>query len=205
MTILIFVRHGETDWSRTTEHRFRGRIDIPLNAKGVQQAKAVSRRLANEDISVIYSSPFKRAWNTAKEIAELHNLPVTSHQGFIDLNFGDWQEQLHSELAKTEPELYNRWLNEPHTMTFPNGESLAAVRERIEHAIPELVIKHENETIVITTHGAVLRVIHCLLHHVGNDNYWKFNMDNCAITIARSEHGKYSILAENDNSHLSKL
>ncbi len=205
MSTLIFVRHGETPWSRSQEFRFRGRIDIPLTERGELQAKAVAEHLKDKRLTAIYTSPLKRARDTAIEIAKFHNLPVINHQGFIDLNFGTWEGVLHEELKRVQPKKYNRWLNEPHTMDFADGESLDIVRNRIEDAIAELVNKHENETIVIATHGAVLRVILCFLHNVGNENYWKYNMDNCAITTVSYEDGKYSILTENENDHLKEI
>ena len=205
MTTLIFIRHGETPWSRTLMFKFRGRIDIPLTELGILQAKAVGLRLQNENISTIYSSPLLRAHASAEEIAKVHNLQVIDHNGFIDLDFGTWQGELHSELQRTQPELYTRWLNAPHTVTFPKGETLSSVRERVEHALAKLVTQHKDETIAISTHGAVLRVIFCFLHDVGLENYWKFGMDNCALSIAKFEDNKYSILAENDNEHLIEL
>ena len=205
MTTLIFVRHGETAWSRTRDFRFRGRRDIPLTEQGVKQAQAAGARLQDENISTIYSSPLRRARDTANEIARFRNIQVKDHSGFIDLNFGNWQGEQHNKLQEEHPELYDRWLNKPHTMEFPEGETLAVVRKRIEDALTDLVTRHENETIVIATHGAVLRVLLCFLHDVGNEHYWKFTIDNCAFIIVKFEHGKYSIIAENDNKHLIGL
>ena len=205
MTTLIFVRHGETAWSRARDFRFRGRRDIPLTELGVNQAQAVGSKLQTEKVSAIYSSPLMRARDTAKEIAKFHNIQVVAHPGFIDLNFGTWQGEQHRKLQEEQPELYNRWLDQPHTMEFPDGETLTDVRRRIEDALTDLVTRHENETIVIATHGAVLRVLLCFLHNVGNENYWKFTIDNCALIIVKFEHGKYSIIEENDNEHLIGL
>jgi broad specificity phosphatase PhoE len=205
MTILIFIRHGETAWSRSKEFRFRGRVDIPLTDHGILQARATGRRLQNEKIAQVYASPLKRAKDTASEIARMHNLQVLDHPGFIDLNFGTWQGELHEKLKIEQGELYDQWLSSPGTMVFPKGEALVNVRERIESACSDLVTKHPNDTIVIVTHGAVLRVILCFLKGIGNEHYWDFFMDNCALLIAKFENGYYSILAENDNEHLLEL
>lgn len=202
MTILIFIRHGETAWSRSKEFRFRGRIDIPLTNHGILQAKATGRRLQDEKITKVYTSPLKRAKDTASEIARMHNLEVLDHPGFIDLNFGTWQGELHKKLKKEQGELYNQWLSSPETVVFPKGEALVNVRERIESACNDLVTKYLNETIVIVTHGAVLRVILCFLKGIGNEHYWEYKIDNCALLIAKFENGNYSILTENDNEHL---
>lgn len=202
MIELIFIRHGETDWSRSQNHSFRGRIDIPLNGNGINQAKTVGSRLKNENIAQIFSSPLKRAYDTAIEIAKLQGLPVNNHQGFIDLDFGDWQGQLHSEVKREFPKLFFKWHHAPHNMKFPNGESLDKVYCRIKKAITNLINNHEDEKLVIVTHGAVLRVVLCYLHGVGIEKYWQFTMENCAITRVRYLNSKFEIFAENDNQHL---
>ncbi len=202
MAELIFVRHGETIWSRTQQHTFRGRIDIPLNERGIQQARSVGQLLKDKNIQYIYSSPLKRALDTAKEITRFHKLKIRIHEGFIDLDFGDWQGKLHEDIKRQYPEHYQKWLVEPHKMKFPNGENLDIVRSRIESAIKELYSQHKSGSIVITTHGAVLRVILCYLHGVGNDRYWDFSMDNCAVTIAEFDGNEFKIVVENENKHL---
>jgi broad specificity phosphatase PhoE len=205
MTVLIFARHGETSWSSNQDHRFRGRLDIPLTKVGILQAKAVGNRLKTERINAIYSSPLKRAKNTAIEIANFHGLPVIEHDGFIDLDFGTWQGMQHEKLRSEQCELYTRWETAPHTMIFPDGETLDNVRVRIEQAISGLVSHHPNDSIVIITHGAVLRVALCYFHKVGNDKYWHYKIDNCSLLIVKHDNGKFFIIAENDNEHLSNL
>ncbi len=202
MSYLIFIRHGETSWSKTKEHRVRGRLDIPLTAHGLAQAKAAGLRLKTEPIAAIYSSPLKRAFDTAVEIAKLHELPVLMHDGFNDLNFGDWQGLTHEYINIHFSDLYQKWQTDPDDFQFPNGENLHIVNKRIQTSIKELVSKYENDMIVICTHGAVLRVILCYLHGVGVENYWQYRMDNCAFTISEFNNGNFTIIAENDNKHL---
>ena len=162
-------------------------------------------RLKDEDICAIYSSPLKRAVDTAVEIAKFHGLPVVNHKGFIDLNFGNWQGQTHKSINDQFPGLYDKWRTEPQNFQFPNGENLQTVRNRIEITINELVKKHKSDRLVISTHGAVLRVILCYLHNLGNVHYWNFHMDNCGLTIAEARNGNFSIIAENDTEHLRKF
>ncbi len=67
---IILIRHGETEWNRL--HRFQGRSDVPLNPKGINQARALALALKNEIITTIYSSPLKRAFETALRISRFH-------------------------------------------------------------------------------------------------------------------------------------
>ncbi len=63
MTEIILVRHGETEWN--VEEIYRGRIDVKLNGVGVKQAELLGRYLSNLKLGAIYSSPLKRALDTA--------------------------------------------------------------------------------------------------------------------------------------------
>ena len=122
MVNIILIRHGETDWN--TEQVFRGRIDVPLNRVGLSQAEAVGLSLKDRDIDALYSSPLKRAFETAHMVAKGRKLEVLSEEGFIDINFGLWQGISHQEVKADFKDLYARWINEPHKVTFPEGESL---------------------------------------------------------------------------------
>ena len=69
-TRIFLVRHGETDWNQT--HRFQGRIDVPLNREGKNQARALALTLKDEPLDAIYASPLARAIQTARVIKEFH-------------------------------------------------------------------------------------------------------------------------------------
>jgi probable phosphoglycerate mutase len=203
MVELIFVRHGETDWSKTRTHRFRGRRDIPLNSTGILQAKAVGKRLSEYDIKAIYSSPLSRAKDTAKEIAKYQDVTIQEHDGFMDLDFGSWEGRLHVEIEHEQPELYKKWRTKPNNFRFPEGESLDELRARIKLALEGLMKIHNEDTIVISSHGAVIRIAMCFTSDVENSESWNFNMDNCAYTIVEYNNGKYIIKEFNNNSHLN--
>ena len=78
VTRITAVRHGETAWNVDT--RIQGQLDIGLNAKGCWQAERVGAALAQEDISVVYSSDLCRAYDTALSIAQPHGLVVQTDE-----------------------------------------------------------------------------------------------------------------------------
>jgi broad specificity phosphatase PhoE len=176
-----------------------------LNTIGIQQAIAVGQRLDKYPISAIYSSPLIRAMDTAKEIAKFFDLPVQLHDGFIDLDFGAWEGRLHTEIEHEQPELYKKWKTKPSDFKFPEGESLDELRSRIGKALNELNELHYNDSIVISTHGAVIRIAMCFISNVDNSESWNYNMDNCAFAIIRYHNGEYSIEDFNNNAHLYKI
>ena len=80
MATLLLIRHGETDWN--AEHRWQGHADVPLNARGREQAKALAEELAPEGIDAIYASDLSRARDTAEIVGERRQpaLLVLSHE-----------------------------------------------------------------------------------------------------------------------------
>jgi broad specificity phosphatase PhoE len=70
MAELILVRHGETVWN--VEKIYRGRTDVKLDEVGIEQAELLGKYLSNWELEAIYSSPLKRALDTANIIARYH-------------------------------------------------------------------------------------------------------------------------------------
>jgi len=88
VTRIILVRHGQTGWNvgAGAGERFRGRVDLPLDDTGLAQAQAVAKRLADHPIVAVYSSPLKRAMETARPTAQQLGLPVQPLPGIVDIN-----------------------------------------------------------------------------------------------------------------------
>ena len=85
-TRVVIVRHGQTEWNRV--ERFRGRIDIELNDTGQLQAEAVAESLSASHIGAIYSSPLKRALQTAQPTARACHLDVGILEAITDVDYG---------------------------------------------------------------------------------------------------------------------
>lgn len=150
MTRLVLVRHGETDWN--VEGRYQGQADPPLNAKGLAQAKKVAQELKEVGIDVIYSSPLKRAWQTAEIIARELGVPLYPEPRLMEIHQGDWQGRLRAEIAAKYPELFQRWLTDPWRVTPPGGESLQQVQARVYAAVDEILQRHRGQTVALVTH-----------------------------------------------------
>jgi len=84
-----FLRHGETDWNR--DGRVMGRSDVPLNARGRDQAAHAARRLASVGIGSIWCSPLGRCRETAAAVAAGLALPVTVIDGLAERGWGAYE------------------------------------------------------------------------------------------------------------------
>ncbi len=201
MTRFVLVRHGQTEWNRV--ERFRGRADIPLNETGLAQAKALARHLASWAIAAIYSSPLKRTRETGKAIARQLGLEVKPLEGLLDIDYGALQGLTPEEAEQRYPNIYRQWLQEPHLVRFPQGESLAQLEERVLESVRELARSHRGETVVLVGHKITNKVLLCAVLGLDNSYIWQIGQDEAAVNIFEWQEGGFYLTLLNDTCHLS--
>ena len=199
-TKIIIVRHGQTTWN--VENRFRGSQDIPLDETGIAQAQAVSRRLASEKIATVYSSRLQRAMKTAEIIAAPHGVVPISSDGLSNINYGELEGRLISEIAQELPEFYRALLETPHLVQFPGGNTLNELTTRSIASLQEMIAKHPNETIVAVSHQVVTRVLICAILGLDNSHHWEISQDVCCINVFRYKKNRFIVDRINDTCHL---
>jgi broad specificity phosphatase PhoE len=203
LTRLIVVRHGRTEWNRV--ERFRGRADIKLDEVGIKQAEAAAARVTDWQVSAVYSSPLRRALATAEILARPFSLEVKMLPGIIDIDYGEWQGLSPQEAAAEYSDLYSKWMESPHEVNFPGGESLTAVRERAASAVDGLIPKHPKETVVLVSHKVVCQILILSLLGLDNSHFWQITQDVCAINLFEVRDSVPSTLSLNDTCHLKRL
>lgn len=98
---ILIIRHDETAWNRGKI--FRGTYDIPLNENGKQQARLAAEALKDMELDAVYTSPLSRAKKSAEIVTEYNGISPISHDGFMDLDYGEWTGKEDSEVAKLWP------------------------------------------------------------------------------------------------------
>ncbi|MDY6892259.1 MAG: histidine phosphatase family protein [Chloroflexota bacterium] len=203
MTRFILVRHGQTEWNRV--ERFRGRADLSLDETGLRQALAAALKLKDCDIAAIYSSPLKRARETASVIARQLGIPVTLEEGLIDIDFGSWQGLSPEEAAQQDKALYSKWLEYPHQVRFPQGESLEDVRQRVVAAVEHIAAEHSNRTVILVSHKVVCQTLLVAMLGLDNSHFWQVKQDVCAINTFELSDSFSTVIQLNDTCHLESL
>lgn len=202
-TTIILIRHGQTEWNRV--ERFRGRADVPLNATGMAQARAVGHRLARgARPAAVYSSPLGRCLQTAEAIAREVGTDVRALEGLVDLDFGAWQGLTPAEVEVRYPALYRTWLTAPQDAVIPEGETLDQVRARAMAALEDAAARHGGQSIVLVSHKAVCKVLACALLGLDNGHFWHIEQDNGAINIFERRDNAYFVRTLNDTCHLDR-
>lgn len=157
MASIVLIRHGETDWN--VDGRYQGQADPPLNEKGYKQAELLVEKLRVFEFDILYTSPLKRAKQTAKVIAENYSLPIVDEPRFMEINQGEWQTQLRADIKRTYPELFSKWETKPWEVTPPNGEHLLEVKERVLAGLNDVLMMHPQKMIGIVTHRIPIALI----------------------------------------------
>lgn len=170
MTRLILIRHGETDWN--IEGRWQGQSDVPLNARGMQQAHEVGHKLANKGIQAIYSSDLSRAQDTAQVLAELTGLPVQTDPRLREIHQGVWEGMLVTEIEAKYASLLSERNKDPLTIAPPGGETASQVKARLLKALREITQQHPDEKVAIVTHGFVLALFQVIISGKDFQQIW---------------------------------
>ena len=180
-TRIWIIRHGEP--SPETRGRCYGHLDVDLSAEGRIQMQSVADRLSDEPIRAIYSSPRRRALESAAILAEPLHAAITPEERFREINFGDIEGRLYDEIAQEYPETYYQWMEHPTETQFPNGESFVQMRARVTAAAQELYARHRGDTIAIVSHGGVNRILLAAALSVANENIFHLAQRYAAINL----------------------
>ncbi|MGL5245928.1 MAG: histidine phosphatase family protein, partial [Sarcina sp.] len=205
-TMNIYItRHGETEWN--TVKRMQGWGNSNLTQLGKMQAKALSDRLKNVKLDVIYCSPLGRACSTAEIIRGDKKVDIVKVEGLKEMGFGQWEGKTVDEIKKNKSykEQLEYLYSEPFKYKPFGGESIVQMYERVKSTLDKLINNSPFENILIVTHGMTIQgIMHYFSKKVGVD------IDNViygqtSLTYIKIDEDKYEMLLNNDTTHYGKI
>lgn len=198
---LLVVRHGETSWN--ADSRIQGQTDIPLSPRGEAQARRLQSRLANEQITVAYASDLQRAWRTAELALEgRSDIAIVRDPVWRELRFGDWEGLTSAESVARDPDLAAARRRHPASVRPPGGEHLADLQARIAPAIEAIRQRHRGETVLVATHGGVVRTLGCHVLGMDLDLAWRLGASNVGLAVVELRPDGPVVECWNDTAHL---
>lgn len=202
MTVIYFVRHGQTDWNKLG--LYRGRADRPLDEIGARQAQLVRDALANKEINKLYASPTRRTIETLSPLsAKLRHKPIMMSNGLIDIDYGEWQGMKKEEVPEKWPELDKQWRQDPFGVTFPNGESLLEVQKRALAAVDEIRKDAQGKAVAVCSHRVLLKAIFCgFVKSTTPRAFYSFCIDPGSISIVKFVDDLPVIVNLNNTHHI---
>lgn len=183
MNIVYLVRHGENTANLTKELSHR-RVDYPLTEKGRLQAQQTAAYFIGRGVTEIYTSPLKRACETAEIIGLTLGLPWTVVEDFREVNVGSLEGQpVTQSLWKAHNEIIHSWFDGHADLRFPDGESHIELVERFTQAIKPILERGSNRRILMVGHGGTFMLsLPTLCPGEGFDKLRKIENSNCSIS-----------------------
>jgi broad specificity phosphatase PhoE len=160
---LHLARHGQTAYNR--EGRFQGRLPVPLDATGREQAAALAEAVAQVDPQCLVCSGLARAQETAAVVAARVGLEPVVDPRFDETDAGDWTDRRFEDVIAEDPDGFSRFVGLDPGWRFPGGESFAEQRTRVLEGIADWRARDEVDgAVVIVCHGVVIRLALTALH-----------------------------------------
>ena len=148
-TIILLVRHGQTDWNQ--KRLIQGRINNPLNEEGIKQVKEVGKILKEKDPNwdIIIASPLDRAIHSANILAEELNYQneIIINNDVIEREFGKAEGQLICD------EIYNKIKNDD----VEGLEKSYELQDRAYNALIKIAKKYPGKKGLIATHSHFIK------------------------------------------------
>jgi broad specificity phosphatase PhoE len=175
MTTLILVRHGET--ALNALRRYQGRIDPPLNDRGVEQARRLASLIEGEVraaagaacIAEVHTSPSQRCLGTAALAAPTSH-PLVDRR-LNELDFGDFDGRTYEQNLRAFGDLFRAWISDPKRVRPPGGETLEELEARVAGWLEAL----PGEGFVVAfTHGGPIRAALVLLLGIPFSDAWRY-------------------------------
>jgi probable phosphoglycerate mutase len=204
MTEILLIRHGETAWNAV--RRLQGHLDIPLNAEGERQSKALAWALQNEKLDAIVASDLLRATQTAGEIARLQGMSVQIDADLRERCFGGFEGQLYSEIPHLFPEAYRIWQSRDPDAPFPpgerEGETIRQFHTRVMASVLHHARRHEGKKIALVAHGGVLECCYRAAKDLPLNAPRDVTIYNASINRFTYQDGRLQLLQWGDIAHL---
>ena len=186
---LILIRHGQTDMNK--DQLYYGRLDVPINETGKEQAENTRKNLVEFEIDYdkIYSSPMKRAYETA-EIVNYKNLEIEKDDELREMDFGIFEGLSYKEIIKKYPEEMEKLKKDWKTYSYVTGENPFMLQKRALKFL-EKIDKNKNNMVV--THWGIICTLLSFLFSSELEGYWKYQVKNGGIAIIEFADG-YPVL-----------
>lgn len=177
---LYLMRHGKTDWN--AELKCQGRTDIPLNDEGREMAREAAEQCRKLKIDRCYSSPLKRAYETATIVTEGLGIEVIPDDRLMEISLGAYEGSDHV-LDKPDHPLYPFFMSPGTYVPLEGTESFEDVAARgIDFLENEIMPnKDKYDGVLVVAHAVILRCIMNYMLDIPKDRFWELHTKNCGL------------------------
>ncbi|MFT7688839.1 MAG: putative phosphoglycerate mutase [Candidatus Azotimanducaceae bacterium] len=189
---LILIRHGLPEKRQTNDGK---PADPPLSSAGFEQADKMALMLENTNIDRLYSSPMKRAFQTAEPLAKIKQLDIEIEQGIAEY---DQHSDVYIPVEELKVLDYERW------QRLMNGETeidFIDFANKVCKSIERIIKDNKGKRVALACHGGVINV--WAAHVIGFDPKMFFNPNYTSINrFMAASSGEKSVITLNEHVHL---
>jgi broad specificity phosphatase PhoE len=175
MLRIVLIRPGSTDFDE--QGRIKGTLDIPLNDSGRRQVERALIELGSVPLEVLYTAPCQSARDTAGILGDGLHVKVKNLDLLRNLDHGLWHGRRIEEFKQTQPKVYRLWQDSPESVCPPEGETVAAARQRVCQAIQKLLKKHRQGVIGLVVSEPLASIVRSCLAQRELRDLWKSECD----------------------------
>jgi broad specificity phosphatase PhoE len=200
-TVILLVRHGETDDNKALI--FQGQSGAGLNARGREQAELLAARLARAPRpAALYSSDLQRARETADVLGRALHLEAALDVDLRESYLGAWEGLSYAEIAERFPDELAAW-RAGRDIKRGGGESYAELGDRVTRAIDRIAAAHAGGTAIVVSHGAALKTFGARVLLMPTEGLRALRVQaNTGVTVVEHDGEGYRLLVWNDDAHL---
>lgn len=189
---IYLIRHASTPWNELG--LWQGVVDTELSEKGIEEAKRVAEFFKGKKVDLIFSSPMRRALQTAqiisREIGYGGELLIDHRLRECEIQL--WNGMTTEELLKAYPDEFFEWFNNLDS-SLDGVESLKSVQERMYDFVEHLMLQFPVDDVIIVSHAIALRMLISKVLGITPPNHINFGLDNASVTILESNSRKLRV------------
>jgi phosphoserine phosphatase len=204
----ILVRHGATEWNQ--QRRVQGLSNLGLNDTGKRQAEALAQALKNERVDAIYTSPLRRAQETAYAISRFHQVEVVTLDGLKELDVGEVDGMTYEDMRVHHREFFTKWMADFTAVRLPSGGTVPELRDQCCAAVKDILEEqragencgNEDKVVVAVTHFFPIMCIICDTLGLDLSYFRRFRLDVASMCTLDFNPERAVLISFNDTCHL---
>ena len=178
--MLYLLRHGQS--KANISKRYCGITDVELSPLGFKQAQEAALYFKDITISKVYSSPLKRAYNTAEAISKAAGVQIKKEECLKEVNFGIFENKTWDEMVAEHKSETDNWIELKHKYKFPMGEGYDDIIKRIASFLDNI----EDNSVIVSHFGVIQSIL--LYYKIADDeNIWDYIISNCDILVLNNK------------------
>lgn len=177
----IWIRTGQTAWD--AEGRVCGQAELPVTPAGRDSVLAGLRDIGHPNVSAVLSAPDEASLATAELAAAHFECRVRSVLGLQEMSLGLWEGMLGTVLQGKCPKAYRQWIDDPASVTAPEGETASEAQDRVVAALRGALakVKTPGQDVAIVLRPIVLGLVKCWLSGEPISRLWSITEERPAI------------------------